>query len=242
MAPADRVAGVKPFTRLAVIPALVAVLLGLGAGVAAAHVTVNPSESTSGSYAKLTFRVPNESATASTVSLSVTLPTDTPFPNVSLMPVPGWTAAATTATLDPPVTSGNFTLDKATDSVTWTADDGVGIKPGEFMEFSISVGPVPDVASIVIPATQTYSDGEVVKWDQVAADGADPHDLDNPAPVLTVTAGASGHGADAPHSLAERSTETDATAQLLGALGLALGAVALVVAVIALIRAGRRRV
>lgn len=229
--------GMTLFRRSWIALLAVVALLGLGTGTAAAHVTVNPSETTSGSWAKLTFRVPNESATASTVSLSIALPTDHPFPNVSLMPVPGWTASTTTATLDPPVTEGNFTLDEATDSVSWTADDGVGVSPGEFMEFSISVGPVPSTSSLALPATQTYSDGTVVEWADIAAAGEDPHDLDHPAPVLTIAP--SGHVDEAAHSLSDRSTTSDATAQLLGALGLALGFAALVVALFALKKKSR---
>lgn len=224
--------------RTGIVLAATALLLGTTAGIAAAHVTVNPGEAEAGSYAKLTFRVPNESAEASTTSVSIALPTDHPFPNISFMPVPGWTAALTTVPLDPPVTEGHFTLDKATDSITWTAEDGGGIAPGQFMEFAISVGPVPEVKSLVMPATQTYSDGTVVTWGDVAAEGEDPHSVDHPAPVLTITEG-SGHDAHMPESLDDRSTTTDATAQLLGALGLAISVVALAVAVIALLR--RRR-
>lgn len=221
--------------RLVTIALATALLLGTTAGIAAAHVTVNPDETEAGSWAKLTFRVPNESDTASTVAISVALPTDHPFPTVSVMPVPGWTVATTTATLDPPVTEGRFTLDEVTDSVTWTADDGAGIGPGEFLEFAISVGPVPAVASLVLPATQTYSDGTVVAWDQVAANGA--AEPDHPAPVLTITE--ADHAAAPPDSLADRSTTTDATAQLMGAWGLAVAAVALVVAIIAVVRKRR---
>lgn len=205
-------------------------LLGLGAGTALAHVTVNPNTATAGSYAKLTFRVPTESDTASTVSVRVALPTDSPFASVSTQPVPGWTATTETKTFDPPLVTGKFTLTEATSAVTWTADDGVGVKPGEFQEFSLSVGPVPDVASLTFPATQTYSDGTVVQWSEVAADGADPHSLDHPAPLLTITS-STDHGTSA-----DTVPGSDTTAQILGAAALALAAIALVIAVLGLKR------
>lgn len=44
-----------------------------GAGIASAHVSVNPSEATAGDYTKLTFRVPNESPTAPTVLAGISL-------------------------------------------------------------------------------------------------------------------------------------------------------------------------
>ncbi|WP_368737083.1 DUF1775 domain-containing protein, partial [Klebsiella pneumoniae] len=43
---------------------------------------------------------------------------------------------------DTPLVEGKFNLTEATSSVTWTAQDGNGIAPGEFQEFSLSVGPV----------------------------------------------------------------------------------------------------
>ena len=75
---------------------------------AAAHVRVIPEATASGGYAALTFRVPNESDTAATTKLVVTLPQDRPLATVSVRPVPGWTAKDTTAKLprrSPPTTS-----------------------------------------------------------------------------------------------------------------------------------------
>jgi uncharacterized protein YcnI len=208
-------------------------LLVWGAGVAAAHVTVNPGSVTAGSYAKLTFRVPTESDTASTVSLQVTLPEDHPFPSVSVMQIPGWTAKVTKTPLDPPVTEGRFDLTEAVTSITWTADDGVGVKPGEFMEFPISVGPVPDVPSMEFPADQTYSDGSVVRWNQSrTADGDEP---EHPAPLLTIaaasgSAGPTVTGTDGTDQSTAVATAPDNTARVLGVVALVLAALALLVA------------
>ncbi len=157
------------------------------AATAAAHVHVTPDNPTSGEFSVLTFRVPNESATAGTVKLTVDLPQDTPFLYVSTRPVPGWTAAATKAKLAKPVESYGTTLTEAVSEVTWTADKGTSIGPGEYQEFSLSVGPLPDPATIPLPTTQTYSDGTVVTWDQpTPASGEEP---EHPAPVLEVEAG-----------------------------------------------------
>ncbi|HET8588993.1 MAG TPA: YcnI family protein [Nakamurella sp.] len=227
-------------SRLAALALAVALLLAAGAGVASAHVTVNPNSVTAGSYAKLTFRVPTESATASTVSLQVTLPADHPFPSVSVMQLPGWTAKVTKTELDAPVTEGDFKLTEAVTSITWTADDGVGIKPGQFMEFPISVGPVPDVPSMQFPAAQTYSDGSVVKWDQArTAGGPEP---EHPAPLLTIAPSGSaassgaagpsvtGTAAAPPGSAVTGTAGPDDTARILGVVALVLAALALLVA------------
>ena len=132
----------------------------LPAVTASAHVRVTPDNPTSGAFSALTFRVPNESETAGTVKLTVDLPQDNPFLYVSTKPVPGWTAVATTSKLDTPVESYGTTLTTAVSRVTWTADKGVAIGPGQYQEFSISVGPLPAAGTIELPTTQTYSDGE----------------------------------------------------------------------------------
>jgi uncharacterized protein YcnI len=215
----------RVWPRLTTLVLAIGVLLVWGAGVASAHVTVNPNTAAPGSYTKLTFRVPTESATATTVKLTVKLPTDHPFPSVSVMPVPGWTAKVTKTALNPPVTEGRFNLTEAVSSITWTADDGVGIKLDEFMEFSVSVGPVPDVPSMTFPADQTYSDGSVVSWNEVAKAGSTA-ELDHPAPVLTIGAATADDG---PSGISW-------VALILGIVAVALGAVAVAVAV-----AGARR-
>ncbi|MCK0117202.1 YcnI family protein [Isoptericola sp. S6320L] len=218
------------------------VLLGLtvavgGAGAASAHVTVDPSEAEAGGYALLTFRVPNESDTASTTELEVDLPTDTPFAHVSVEPVPGWTATVTTAELDEPVSVHGAEITEAVDTVTWTADDAdAAIAPGEFRRFTVSAGPVPEVESIVLPAHQTYSDGEVVSWEEVAEGDAEPS---LPAPVLAVTSAQESAQVSAQTSAqtsAEGSGGGDATGLWLGAAGLGLGLVGAVTGAVALSR------
>lgn len=100
-----------------------AILLGTAA-TASAHVTVRPDSTQPGGYAQLTFRVPTESATASTTELVVTLPQDTPLASVSTKPVNGWTAQITEAKLPKPITEeGGATLTKAPHVVTWKATD-----------------------------------------------------------------------------------------------------------------------
>lgn len=214
----------------------------LPAATASAHVRVTPDNPTAGGFSALTFRVPNESATAGTVKLSVKLPQDTPFLYVSTKPVPGWTAAATKAKLAKPVESYGTTLTEAVSEVTWTADKGVAIGPGEYQEFSVSVGPLPDPATILLPTTQTYSDGTVVAWDQpTPASGEEP---EHPAPVLDVVAatGTDSHGgattsdetsAAQTDSAAASTSAADPVARALAGVGLVAGLGALVFAFLA---------
>jgi periplasmic copper chaperone A len=170
--------------------AVVVAVIGLWAGVAGAHVTVSPSNAEQGSFTVLTFRVPNERDDASTVRLSVKLPEDTPLAYVSVKPVPGWEIEVTEATLSTPIEVHGTEVTDAVSTVTWS---GGTIAPGEFQEFSISVGPLPDVDSLTFPAVQTYSSGEEVAWIQVAEEG-EP-EADRPAPTMAlVPSTGDGHG------------------------------------------------
>ena len=136
----------------------------VGIGPAAAHVTVNPDSATAGSYSVLTFRVPNESAKAATVGLTVTFPLNHPFASVSVRKQPGWTSTATRSKLATPITDDdNASITEAVSSITWKADPAGSIVLGEFAEFEVSVGPVPKATSMSFPADQLYSDGTVVK-------------------------------------------------------------------------------
>ncbi|RIQ11109.1 YcnI family copper-binding membrane protein [Jiangella rhizosphaerae] len=172
-----------------------AVTLGVVlAATAAAHVTIRPDVDTAGSYAKITVRVPNESDTAGTVQVRLELPADSPIPSVRVQPHAGWTAELTTTQFPEPVQVGDRTLEEAVTAVTWTADPGVRIGPGEFDEFAISVGPLPEAGTYFLPATQTYDDGEVVAWAEETVEGQE--EPEHPAPALEVVeaTGEDGHG------------------------------------------------
>lgn len=176
-----------PLRRLRLLGAAAA----LGAGLAllstlpaAAHVRVTADSTQPGSYSALTFRVPNEDDRASTTQLSVELPQDTPFASVRTRTVPGWRAQLVTAPLPTPVEVNGTTLTKAVRTVTWTAERGAAISPGQYQEFALSVGPMPAPGELLLPVSQTYSDGEVVRWDEpTPASGVEP---EHPAPTLTV--------------------------------------------------------
>lgn len=180
------------------ILATAAGLMALGAGAASAHVSVDPASTSAGGFSQLTFKVPNESETAKTTKLVVTLPTGTPFTSVSVKPIDGWTAKVTEAKLPAPVTVDGATITKAASSVSWTADKAHELGQHEYQTFSISVGRLPAAGTTVaLPAAQTYSDGTVVNWNEPEAAGqAEPK---HPVPAFVTTAAADehSHGASA---------------------------------------------
>ncbi|GAB98887.1 hypothetical protein GONAM_05_00050 [Gordonia namibiensis NBRC 108229] len=225
--------------RRLVLPAAAAAVVGVssltGAGVASAHVTANAPSVTQGGYGVVTLVVPNESDAAPTTSLRVTLPgLKAARPEV----MSGWKSVVTKK-------------DDVVTEITWTADPGSpGIPVGQFGQFSFSGGPFPEQETVMLPALQTYADGEKADWNQpTPADGTEP---EKPAPTITLAAGSDGHGAhaaapatstDAPQSQATETAQADSAARWLGGIGLVVGALGTVFGVAALMvvrRYGRR--
>jgi uncharacterized protein YcnI len=165
----------RALLAVAVTGATASIGLLTGTATASAHVRAESDNAAPGQTAVVTFRVPGESDNgALTTQLKVDLP-DVASARTEVMP--GWTAR-----LDRNVEAGT------TSTVTWTAAPGTGIAPDQFALFRISLKlpEGPEVTAVSFPATQTYSDGTVVRWDQPPlSDGAEP---EYPAPVLTLSA------------------------------------------------------
>ena len=208
------------------VAAAAALYLGSAVGIPAAwaHVHASSDNPVRGAMAIVTFQVPNESnAGAATTALTVSLPN---VASASAETMPGWTAR-----LDRDTASGTV------GSVTWTAAPNGGIGVDQFVLFRISVQ-LPDADSVSFPATQTYADGAVVKWDQPPLPGGG--EPEHPAPTLTLAAGpVAPHehqppsGAPAAHTAPpSQSKSADNTARLLGGAALAVAALGLGLALI----------
>jgi uncharacterized protein YcnI len=197
----------------AIVAASALVVIG-AASSASAHVTVSSPDAKPGGYAKLVFRVPTESDNTSTTKLVVSLPKDHPFAHVGAQVKDGWKVEKKEEKLPAAVKVGDVTLTKAITTVTWTAT-AAGIPPNDFDEFSLSVGKLPEgVDALSFPADQTYSDGEVVKWADVAKDGAE---AEHPAPTLKLAA------AITPVAATTSVDSSDTLARWLGGGGLLVG-------------------
>jgi uncharacterized protein YcnI len=206
--------------------------LGSAAAIApaSAHVHASSDDAVRGGMALVTFEVPNESTTgAATTALTVDLSN---VSSVQTEAEPGWTAK-----LDRDAASGTA------HSVTWTAAPNGGIAVDQFGLFRISVK-LPDADTVSFPATQTYADGSVVKWDQPPAPGGP--EPSNPAPMLTLTEGSMPPATRHPHPSSttaptaqatpapQKSRATaDNTARVLGGAALLLGALGIGVALVA---------
>jgi periplasmic copper chaperone A len=209
------------------------------AGPASAHVTVSSASAVQGGYTKVTFRIPNEKDNASTTKVEVVLPEGQPIASVSVKPVVGWIANPEKSKLATPIKTDDGEITEAITKITWTADANSAIKPGQFQEFDVSLGPLPKVDQLVFKALQTYSDGEIVRWIEEPSSGVE---AEHPAPVLKLAKSA----ADATNtgssvsSGSSGSSDGNGAAVGLAIAGLVLGLAGLVLGALAYRKATSR--
>jgi uncharacterized protein YcnI len=209
---------ITAWSSRALIAASMTTLALSTAAIAAAHVHVEADHPVRGDYAILTFEVPNESDTgALTTQLTVALPN---VESASTEAMPGWTAH-----LDRDAAAGTVR------SVSWSAAPGTGVAPDQFALFRVWVK-LPNTDSASFAATQSYSDGTVVKWDQPTPPGGS--EPEHPVPELKLAAESTvPQGPQA----ATVGPQRDATARWLAGVGIAVGAAGLVLALISRRRA-----
>lgn len=215
-------------SALGTLAALGTACLVLVAAPAWAHVSIDPGTATQGGYAALTFRVPNESDSTSTTKVQIFLPQDHPLASVSVKPHPGWQAKVATRKLATPLGTDDGEVTEGVASITWTADSPAdAIEPGEYDEFDLSVGPLPEVSSLTFKTLQTYSDGSVARWIDPPAGEGEP-EPEHIAPTLTLLP-ASDDGAEAGSGGGEErdGDGTATTALVLSVVAVLLGAGAL---------------
>ena len=202
--------------------AILGAVLGMMAlpALAAAHVSVQPSEAPAKGFVVENILVPTEEENASTTKVSVQFPPG--FAEVSYEPVPGWRAKVKKTKLAQPVTTDEG--DKLTEQVSQITWSGGKIAPGEFQAFPVSLE-IPDKVgtTLTFKAVQTYDNGKVVRW-------IGPESSDAPAPQVKVTAAESDSSATAAaDDQLERLRDDDSNT---------LALVALIVAALALLAGG----
>lgn len=211
-------------------------------GTASAHVKVSGIDAVQGGSGVLTFRVPSESQTASTVELLITFPTDTPFTSADIQPKAGWTGKVIMKPLPKPVTRSNGRqVTEFVAQVDFKAEDSTAaIPPEQFDMFNISAGPFPAQSSVSFGALQIYSDGTQVNWDEKSANGTEP---EHPAPVLHLapaTASAASESAQTPIDAAKNTPSDSSPAIWPGVIGMIAGIIALLVSGAVLVATRRR--
>lgn len=218
-----------PFRRTAIAVVLGAGLAIAAPAVASAHVGVTPDTLTADEATVLTFSFTHGCEHSPTTALRITMPEG--LASVSPTVEAGWDIA---------VERGD---DGLVDVVTYTAAAPV---PTDLRgAVSMQVRPTEDAAeSLAFPVEQLCESG-ANEWTEIAEEGQNPHDLEAPAPVVSLVAAAdgsdaghdehaaSGDTASASSQASEAADASDPLAIALGAGGLVAGLAALIVAVLA---------
>ncbi len=157
------------------------------AGVASAHVTVEPESAPKGAADQtIVFRVPNESDTANNTGLKIQFPSDHPIAAIDPAAMPGWTSTVKTTHLATPIETDDGQVTDVVSEIDWA---GGSIPPGQFGQFTIlAMGLPSDTDSLTFKAIQTYDDGTETAWIEESVEGQP--EPEHPAPVLTLTAAA----------------------------------------------------
>ncbi|MEE2570966.1 YcnI family protein [Pseudarthrobacter sp. J64] len=205
-----------------------AALLLAGVGPASAHVGVTPDKTGANGYALLGFAFSHGCEGAATTKITITLPQElndaTPTVN------PNWTVEKVTETLaEPRKLADGSSITKRTSQIVYTAKEPVADGLRDALVLSAKL---PDAAgtTLYFPTLQTCETGQT-DWAEIPAEGQDPHDLEAPAPALTVTEAATEPASHADHAAepaaATATDDSGAAARSWGGLAAGLGGLAL---------------
>ncbi|TNC73773.1 YcnI family protein [Rubellimicrobium roseum] len=162
--------------------ALAGALFAALAAPAAAHITFEVPEAAAGSTYKGVLRVGHGCEGAATTAIRVRIPDG--VINVHPMPKPGWTLETVVAPYAKPAVLHGETVTEGVREVVWS---GGVLEDAWYDEFVIR-GTLPEGEAgtvLVFPVVQDC--GEAAnRWVEVPAEGQDPHDLEFPAPTLTL--------------------------------------------------------
>ncbi|MGB0114092.1 MAG: YcnI family protein [Ilumatobacteraceae bacterium] len=224
-------------------------VLALG-DTASAHVGISETDAVAGGYTTLTFSAGHGCGESPTTEIRIQIPESIPAPTPTRNA--NWEIEKVIEQLETPIeTDHGATATERVSEVVYTAITPLPNGIRDVFQLSVKVPEDAAGETIWFPTVQTCEEG-VNRWIEIPAEGQDPHDLESPAPGISVVAatgdghdqGTDDHDADAAagadagsetsdDSDAEDSDADDGTdpitwvALALGALGLGLGGFAL---------------
>ncbi|WP_194908584.1 YcnI family copper-binding membrane protein [Catenulispora rubra] len=138
--------------------------------------------------------------------------------------VPNEEAAANTTKLEV-VFPTDGTVTQVVSELTWS---GGALAPGQYQGFHVMLGKLPDdTKQLVFKAVQTYTNGDVVRWINLAQAGQPAPD--HPAPLLVLTSPSTGSGTTGAQTLGG-----------IGGVGIGVGVAGLAVGAFGMSKARRK--
>jgi len=242
------------FIRPLVAAGSLAVLFGMWATPASAHVDPDPSEAPAGSEQLVNFLIPHGCDGSPTIKVAMKIPAGAQA--VKPQQLSGWTVTTTTGSVTPYDDDGQQITEGATE-VMW---EGGPLPDDQVQQFALSLrlpdGKAGDV--VEFPTVQTCAVGSTSWIEQTPKGGEEP---EHPVPAITLTEAAADGGHD--HVASSGSADTEgskaggvakvataaavvnaqdaaSTARTWGLIGVAVGLVGVLIAVAALLRSSSK--
>lgn len=181
---------------------LAALALLTSHSVASAHITLANGEARTGTYYKAVLQVPHGCDGTATQTIRVQIPEG--VISVKPMPKPGWTLNITRGAYAKSYQSHGKAVTEGPKEVVWSGGSLSDDNYDEFVFTSYLAGDFRPGQMIAFPTVQQCAKGET-RWDQVAAEGQNPHSLKSPAPVLRIAADTATTGQVMDHSKMDHS-------------------------------------
>lgn len=156
---------------------------------ALAHATLETREAAAGTTYKAVVRIGHGCDGEATNRVSISIPEGVIA--VKPMPKAGWTLETVKGNYAGTYNYYGRTLTGGVNTIVWSGK----LLDEHYDEFVFRAYLAKDLASgapIYFPTVQECANGKVA-WDEIPAEGQDPHDLDGPAPGLMITGGEHHH-------------------------------------------------
>jgi periplasmic copper chaperone A len=222
------------------------------AGTAGAHITANPGEAPSDSFATLDFSVGHGCEESPTTQVRIKVPPSVPSVTPGVHPL--WDVATKEGKKEKVELHGE-TITRGVSEVIYTAKEPLPADRLDLLTMSVKLPAGEEGESVYFPTIQRCEKGQT-RWIQIPAEGESAEELEEPAPAVVLTAAESGHGGAAGAEedgsgqsaaqpaanvqTASVSSDDDGTPMWLAITALAFGALGLLAGVGGL-TAGRRR-
>lgn len=167
-------------------------LSATGAAGAHAHASFSQPTVTADSYAVMSLQVPHGCDGKSTTEVRIQLPEGFVF--AKPQPKPGWELEIINGEYKNTYDNHGTAVSSGPVEIRWKGGD----LPDEYYDTFVVRGKISGIEAdtvLAFPATQMCGSDASLDWSEIAAPGADPHSLKNPAPTVTVLAKAEGHAA-----------------------------------------------
>lgn len=165
-----------------------------GAATAHAHASFEKKEAPSGSQFKAVLQIPHGCDGKATTEVHVKLPEGFVF--AKPQPKAGWDLEIVKGDYQKTYDNHGEAVKAGPLEIRWKN----GNLADEFYDTFVISGKLSgfdEKTVIAFPLTQICGASDKVVWDEVAAEGKDPHSLEHPAPTMTVTSAENEHGGHA---------------------------------------------